>query len=200
MNNNKDSYNSVPLYEADDLKNAIETLQQGGLILYPTDTVWGIGCDATNADAVKRIYDLKKRADSKSMLVLVSSEAELERCVMTVPDAAVMLIEAAVNPLTIIYDRPVGMAENLVAEDGSLGIRITKEAFSNALCRRFRKPIVSTSANISNHKTPANFSQIEREIIEGVDYVVRYRQTDTSSKKSSDIIQVHDNGMIKVIR
>lgn len=200
MNNNKDSYNSCPLYEADDLKNAIETLQQGGLILYPTDTVWGIGCDATNADAVKRIYDLKKRADSKSMLVLVSSEAELERCVMTVPEAAVMLIDAAVNPLTIIYDRPVGMAENLVAEDGSLGIRITKEAFSNALCRRFRKPIVSTSANISNHKTPANFSQIEREIIEGVDYVVRYRQTDTSSKKSSDIIQVHDNGMIKVIR
>lgn len=200
MNNNKDSYNSVPLYEADDLKNAIETLQQGGLILYPTDTVWGIGCDATNADAVKRIYDLKKRADSKSMLVLVSSEAELERCVKTVPEAAVMLIEAAVNPLTIIYDRPVGMAENLVAEDGSLGIRITKEAFSNALCRRFRKPIVSTSANISNHKTPANFSKIEREIIEGVDYVVRYRQTDTSSKKSSDIIQVHDNGMIKVIR
>lgn len=187
-------------YEADDMAKAIEVMKNGGIVLYPTDTIWGIGCDATNEKAVARIYKLKEREDSKSMLVLVGSEGELQRNVEEVPDSAWMLIEAAVNPLTIIYDRPKGLAPNLLAEDGSAGIRITGELFSKTLCQRLRRPIVSTSANISGHKTARSFSEIEQEIIDGVDYVVRYRQNDNSKQKSSDIIKVSDSGVIKVIR
>lgn len=182
------------------MAKAIETMRNGGIILYPTDTVWGIGCDATNADAVQKIYDLKKRADSKSMLVLVGSEGELQRAVTTVPDAAWMLIEAAVKPLTIIYDQPKGLADNLLAEDGSVGIRITDELFSRTLCQRMRVPVVSTSANVSGKKTPRNFEEIDDVIKEGVDYVVRYRQWDTTPGKSSDIIKVSDSGEIQIIR
>ena len=148
--------------------------RNGGIILYPTDTVWGIGCDAANVDAVEKIYRLKERSDSKAMLCLVDSEGMLQRSVRTVPDAAWQLIEAAVNPLTIIYDHPIGIAENLKADDGSLGIRITSEPFSSALCRRLRGPIVSTSANVSGKKTPRQFADIEPEIIDGVDYAVRF--------------------------
>ena len=187
-------------YEAEDMRLAVETLKNGGIILYPTDTVWGIGCDASNAEAVKRIYDLKQRADAKSMLVLVGSESELERTVEEVPEAAWMLIEAAVEPLTIIYDRPKGVAENLLAEDGSLGIRITDEIFSRTLCQRLRKPLVSTSANLSGNKTPQCFSEIDPEIVNGVDYVVKFRRDDTTSRKSSNIIKVSDSGLIKIIR
>lgn len=171
---------SAPRYEADDMARAVETLKKGGIILYPTDTVWGIGCDASNPEAVKKIYNLKQRADSKSMLVLVGSEGELQRTVEEVPDAAWMLIEAAVKPLTIIYDRPKGLASNLLAEDGSVGIRIADEVFSRTLCQRLRQPLVSTSANISGHKTPRTFAEIDDEIKNGVDYVVRYRQEDTA--------------------
>lgn len=187
-------------YDASDLKEALEVLKRGGVILYPTDTVWGIGCDASNETAVKRIYDIKKRADAKSMLVLVGSDAELERCVKSVPEAAWMLIENAYTPLTIIYQHPQGVASNLLAEDGSLGIRITKEAFSKALCQRFRKPIVSTSANISGRKTPAIFSEIDEEIIKSVDYVVKFRREDTQRKNSSHIIKVNDDGTFRIIR
>ena len=192
--------NQEERYDREDMARAVEILKQGGIILYPTDTVWGIGCDATNTEAVKKIYDLKKRSDAKSMLVLVGSEGELQRTVEEVPEAAWMLIEAAVNPLTIIYDRPRGLAVNLLADDGSAGIRITSELFSRTLCSRLRRPIVSTSANVSGKKTPAVFSDIDGEIIDGVDYVVRFRQEDSSRRKSSNIIKVSDSGVIKVIR
>lgn len=187
-------------YEREDMAQALEVLKKGGIILYPTDTIWGIGCDATNEEAVKKIYDLKQRSDSKSMLVLVGSEGELQRNVEEVPEAAWMLIETAVNPITIIYDRPKGIARNLLAEDGSAGIRITSELFSRTLCNRLRRPIVSTSANISGKKTPVTFSEIDEDIKKGVDYIVRFRQNDISRHKSSNIIKVSDSGIIKIIR
>ena len=187
-------------YEREDMAQALEVLKKGGIILYPTDTIWGIGCDATNEEAVKKIYDLKQRSDSKSMLVLVGSEGELQRNVEEVPEAAWMLIETAVNPITIIYDRPKGSARNLLAEDGSAGIRITSELFSRTLCNRLRHPIVSTSANISGKKTPVTFSEIDEDIKKGVDYIVRFRQNDISRHKSSNIIKVSDSGIIKIIR
>lgn len=187
-------------YNPEDLAKAVEVVKKGGIILYPTDTIWGIGCDARNEEAVKRIYELKQRADSKSMLVLVSSEAELERSVETVPEAAWMLIEACEQPLTIIYDSPKGIAENLKAEDGSLGIRITREKFSNALCKKAGAPIVSTSANISGQRSARYYDEICDEIKSGVDYVVEYRRDDKSEHKASGIIKVGDNGVIKVIR
>ena len=182
------------------MAKALETLKNGGIILYPTDTVWGIGCDATNAEAVKKIYELKQRTDSKSMLVLVGSEGELQRTVEQVPETAWMLLEAAVNPLTIIYDRPKGLAGNLLAEDGSVGIRITDELFSRTLCQRLKRPIVSTSANISGKKTPRKYSEIEDNVREGVDYVVRYARESDNNHKPSNIIKVTDSGIVKVIR
>lgn len=190
----------APRYDSADMASAVETLRKGGIILYPTDTVWGIGCDATNEEAVKRIYDLKRRSDAKSMIVLVGSEGELQRSVMEVPEAAWMLVEAAVRPMTIIYDRPVGLAPNLLAEDGSAGIRITDELFSKTLCQRLRRPLVSTSANISGEKTARHFNEISQEIIDGVDYVVRYRQDDTAPHQPSSVIKVSDSGIIKIIR
>lgn len=190
----------IERYDREDMARAVETLKEGGIILYPTDTVWGIGCDATNAEAVKRIYGLKQRDDAKSMLVLVGSEGELQRTVHNVPDAAWMLIEAAVNPLTIIYDRPRGLTPNLLADDGSAGIRITSELFSRTLCQRLRHPLVSTSANVSGRKTPATFAEIDPEIITGVDYVVRYRRDDNRRRKASNIIKVSDSDVVKVIR
>lgn len=187
-------------YDREDLAKAVEIMRKGGIILYPTDTVWGLGCDATNDEAVRKIYKLKRRADAKSMLVLVASEAELERYVKDVPEAAWMLIEAAVNPLTIIYDTPTGVAASLMSEDGSLGVRITHELFSNHLCARMRVPVVSTSANISGEPTPGKFSEISREIIDGVDYVVNYRQDDDSPHKPSNIIKVGASGTFRIIR
>ena len=187
-------------YDAADMARAVETLRSGGIVLYPTDTVWGIECDATNPEAVRRIYELKQRSDAKSMLVLVGSEGELQRTVENIPDAAWMLIEAAVNPLTIIYDHPVGLATELLADDGSVGVRITSELFSRTLCQRLRRPIVSTSANISGRKTPATFAEISPEIIDGVDYVVSYRRDDTRRARPSNIIKVSDSDIVKVIR
>lgn len=184
----------------EDIKAAVACLKNGGIILYPTDTIWGIGCDATNAEAVKKIYDLKRRAESKSMLVLVDGEAMLERTVDDIPDVAWQLIEAAVNPLTIIYDHPKGMAPNLLASDGSLGIRVTNERYSNELCRRLRRPVVSTSANVSGAKAPAVFAEISDVIKEGVDYVAEYRREDEGQASPSNIIKVSGGGLIKVIR
>ncbi len=184
----------------EDLKKAVECLRQGGIILYPTDTVWGIGCDATNEDAVRKIYELKGRDASKSMLVLVDSEAMLERTARDIPEVAWQLIEVAVKPLTIIYDHPVGVAPSLCASDGSLGIRITGEKFSRELCRRLRRPVVSTSANKSGASSPRTFREISPSIIEGVDYVVSWRRDDIDSPAPSNIIKVSDGGVIKVIR
>jgi L-threonylcarbamoyladenylate synthase len=184
----------------EDIKSALEVLQKGGVIVYPTDTIWGLGCDATNSAAVKRIYDIKKRDDSKSMLVLMENAALLDRYVEEVPEIAFDLIELTDKPLTIIYDRAKNLAPNLIAEDGSIGIRITSEAFSSELIRRFRKPIVSTSANISGSPSPGCFNEISREIIDAADYVVKYRQEETEKAKSSGIIKLGQNGEIKVIR
>ena len=187
-------------YDEDDLKEALKVLKDGGIILYPTDTVWGIGCDARNPDAVEKIFKLKERADSKSMLVLVGSEGMLQRTVKKVPEIAWQLIDVAVNPMTIVYDFPVGVAPNLLAEDGSLGIRITSEKFSRTLCERLRGPIVSTSANKSGKPAPHTFSEISADIKNGVDYVVRYRQKDKASSKPSNIIKITKENIVKVIR
>lgn len=175
-------------------------MKEGGIILYPTDTVWGIGCDAANEEAVRKIYELKKREDSKSMLVLVGSEGMLQRTVKDVPEIAWQLIEAAVNPMTIIYDHPTGVADCLKAEDGSLGIRITSEKFSRMLCERMRGPIVSTSANVSGKPTPMTFAEISSEIKNGVDYVCRFRQKEKASSKPSNIIKITRENIVKVIR
>ncbi len=187
-------------YDEADLKEALRVLKAGGIILYPTDTVWGIGCDATNEEAVRKIYQLKQRADSKSMLVLVGSDGMLQRSVKEVPDIAWQLIDVAVNPMTIIYDHPVGIAENLRAEDGSLGIRITSEKFSRTLCERMRGPIVSTSANISGKPTPMTFAEISSDIKNGVDYVCKFRQKEKAPSRPSNIIKITKGNIIKVIR
>ena len=183
-----------------DIASALDCLKKGGIILYPTDTIWGIGCDATNSEAVKRIYNLKKRADSKSMLVLVNNEVSLERIVEDIPEITWELLEAAVTPLTVIYDGAKGVAPELLAEDGSLGIRITKERFSQELCRRLGKPLVSTSANLSGEKSPSCFKEISQEIQDGVDYVVRYRQNENEGISPSNIIKISKGGLFKIIR
>ncbi len=184
----------------DDIKKACEVMQAGGIILYPTDTVWGIGCDATNDDAVRKIYELKRRADNKAMLLLIDSPAKLNAYVTRVPDIAWDLIEVADKPLTIIYPEARNLAAGLLGEDGSVGIRITGEPFSHKLCERFRKPVVSTSANISGQPSAANFSEIAAEIKNGVDYIVRYRQNDTAKAKPSGILKLGVDGEVIVIR
>jgi L-threonylcarbamoyladenylate synthase len=184
----------------EDIKSALEVLRRGGVILYPTDTIWGIGCDACNAEAVKRVFEIKQRADSKSMLILMDNISLLERYIEEVPEIAYDLIELADKPLTIIYDKGKNLAANLIAEDGSIGIRITTEAFSSELIRRFRHPIVSTSANISGAASPNCFAEIDHKIIEAVDYVVSYRQDDFQPSAPSGIIRLGRSGEIKIIR
>ncbi len=182
------------------IRLAVETIRGGGIILYPTDTIWGLGCDATNPDAVEKIFKLKKRNDAKSMLSLVDSVDMLYRFLDNVPETALALIDVAVNPLTLIYDSPAGFAKNLIAEDGSIGIRITTEKFSNTLCRKLHLPVVSTSANISGKKAPATYAEISQDIIDGVDYVVGYRQDDKKPASPSGIIKVMDDETFKIIR
>lgn len=184
----------------EDLRQAVETLRKGGLILYPTDTVWGIGCDATNAEAVAKVFALKQRAEAKSMLVLVDSATRAQRYVKDIPDVAYDMFEMADKPLTLILDNARGLADGLVAEDGSVGIRVTNEKFSHDLCYRFMKAVVSTSANISGHPAAAIYPEIEQEIIDGVDYVVRYRRDDTKKAKPSSILKLKANGEVTVIR
>lgn len=184
----------------EDIKRACEIMQQGGVILYPTDTVWGIGCDATNSDAVERVFQIKKRAENKAMLVLLDNPAKLQTYVQDVPDIAWDLIELTDKPLTIIYDGAKGLAKNLVSEDGCIGIRITDEIFSKELCKQFRKPIVSTSANESGCTTPMFFNEIRTEIKESVDYIVQFRQKDKTKAKPSSIVKLLKNGTINIIR
>jgi len=184
----------------EDIKKACEVLQAGGLIIYPTDTIWGIGCDATNEEAVQKGYELKQRVDNKAMLVLIDSSAKLEAYVSDVPEVAWELIEVADKPLTIIYSNARNLASNLLGQDGSVGIRITNEEFSRRLCERFRKPLVSTSANISGEPFPSNFYEVSDKIKEGVDYIVKYRQEDLSEAQPSGIIKLGAGGLIKVIR
>ncbi|WP_319479583.1 L-threonylcarbamoyladenylate synthase [uncultured Draconibacterium sp.] len=184
----------------DDLKKAVEVLKSGGIILYPTDTIWGIGCDATNAEAVKRIYDIKKREDSKNILILMENPALLNRYVDEVPEVAWDLVEISTTPLTVIYPGAKNLAANLIAEDGSIGIRFTKEEFTRQLLQRFRRPIVSTSANISGEKSPAFFDEISEEIKESVDYIVEYRQDDRMASKPSSVIKLGPGGQIDILR
>ena len=184
----------------EDIKACVEVLRKGGVILYPTDTIWGIGCDATNAEAVKRVYEIKRRADNKAMLVLLDSEARLERYVSEVPEIAYQLIEVAVEPLTIIYDDARNIAPNLMGDNHSVGMRITGETFSKQLCRRFGRPIVSTSANISGEPSAPTFADVSDEIKKGVDYVVKYRQGDTTEAKASSVIKLSADGTFKILR
>lgn len=185
---------------ADDVKMAVDVLRRGGLILYPTDTVWGIGCDATNSEAVKRVYALKRRADSKALITLVDSVAALERVVADVPDVVYQLLDAAVEPLTVVYDRGVGVAPELLADDGSIGVRITSEEISSAICRTLRRPLVSTSANISGHPAPRSFDEIASEILDGVDYVCTSKRLDPWPDKPSTVIKISDGGVFKILR
>ena len=184
----------------EDIKKACEVLNNGGLILYPTDTIWGIGCDATNEKAVQKVFDLKKRADSKALIVMIDNTVKLDFYVDEVPELAIDLIEVSEKPMTVIYDKGRNIAPNLLAEDGSLAIRVTQERFSNELCKRFRKAIVSTSANVSGTAAPKYFDEIDDEIIAGVDYVVQYRQDDITPTKASSIIKLKNDGEIKIIR
>lgn len=184
----------------DDIVKALETLKRGGIILYPTDTIWGIGCDATNHNAVKRVYEIKQREDSKSMLVLLENPNFILSYIDEMPDVAWNLIEFAEKPTTIIYDKAKNLPVNLIASDGSIGIRITKEPFTQQLIQRFRKPIVSTSANISGQPSPANFSEISDEIKSKVDYIVRYRQDEKTNPEPSSIIKLGSSGLIRILR
>jgi len=183
----------------EEINNSLNAIKKGGLILYPTDTIWGIGCDATNYEAVQKIYALKKRAESKSMICLVNDFEMLNQYVEEIPEAAHDIIKDATKPTTIIYDNPFGFTENLIAEDNSLAIRIVNDEFCNQLIKKFKKPIVSTSANLSNHNTPKSFKEIHEDIIKGVDYVVnlhREKKADTPST----IIKIKKNGAVTVIR
>lgn len=183
----------------DEINNALEVLKRGGLILYPTDTVWGIGCDSTHPDAIERIYALKKRTDNKAMICLVHDFKMLNQFVEDVPEVAYDILRYAEKPTTIIYDDPIRVAENLIADDNSLAIRVVQDDFCKKLIRKFRRPIVSTSANISGAKTPTEFKEISPEIIAGVDYVVNINRSKKSAKPSA-IIKLKNNGSVTVIR
>ena len=189
----------------DDIKNAVECMRKGGVILYPTDTVWGIGCDATNAEAVKRVYEIKQREDSKALICLVDSDARMQRYFRNVPDVAWQLIDSLkeapdAKPTTLILDGAINLAPNLIADDGSLGIRITNEEFSKELCYRFQKAIVSTSANISGEPAAQNYCDIDPRILEAVDYVCWTRRQEHKPHTPSSIIKLKENGEVTVIR
>ncbi len=184
----------------EEIKKAVEVLRAGGIILYPTDTIWGLGCDATNKDAVEKIYKIKHRNDSKSMLVLIDNPAKLNSYIDVVPELAWDLIDLADRPLTIIYPKAKNLASNIIAPDGTIGIRVTNEEFSKTLCQRFRMPIVSTSANISGVTAPIDFNNINDEIKNQVDYIVGFRQEETGGSTPSGIIKLGINGEVTVIR
>ena len=187
-------------FDKEDMAEAVRVLKAGGVILYPTDTVWGLGCDATNAKAVERIYRIKQRQDSKALIVLADSEAMISRYVAEVPEVAWDVIELATRPTTVIFDRGLNLAPNLLAQDGSVGIRLSREAFSSQLCFHLRKPVVSTSANVSGQPSPRIFREIIEEIRQQVDYVVRYRQDDITPASPSSVIKLGRGGEVKIIR
>ena len=184
----------------EDIKQAVDVMRKGGVILYPTDTVWGIGCDATNAEAVSKVYAIKQRDDSKALICLVDSDARLQRYVRDVPDVAWQLIDCCDRPTTLILDGAVDLAPNLIADDGSIGIRITNEPFSKELCYRFQKAIVSTSANISGEPAAQNYRDIDPRIIEAVDYVCWSRRQEHQPHTPSSIIKLGRGGEVTIIR
>lgn len=186
-----------------DIEAAADVLRRGGVILYPTDTVWGIGCDACNARAVKRVYAIKRRDDAKALITLVDSTESLCRLVDGVPDVAAQLIEYSTRPLTIVYDgvrHSARIAPNLTASDGTIAVRVTSEAFSRSLCRKFGRPLVSTSANVSGQPTPATFSQISPEILSAVDYVCHSRRNDNTPAAPSTVMRIEADGKFKILR
>ena len=205
---NSDNHNTLPSpspvrltqLALEDIRAALDVLHKGGVILYPTDTIWGLGCDATNPDAVRRIYEIKKRSDSKALIALVDSEAKVQYYVPQIPDVAWDVVEMSTRPTTIIYDNARNLAPNLLADDGSVGIRITREAFSRQLCLQFKKAIVSTSANISGEAPPSCFNDTSDAIRSQVDYIVRYRQDETAKAQASSIIKIGAHAEVKVIR
>jgi L-threonylcarbamoyladenylate synthase len=184
----------------EDIRESLNTLRNGGIILYPTDTVWGLGCDSTNPSAVEKIFKIKLREENKSLLVLVNSEPMIDRYITEVPEIAYELLSVSDSPLTIIYPGGRNLAPGVCADDGSVGIRVCIDEFCNELINRFRKPIISTSANLSGKSSPGNFSEIEESLIEKVDYVVKYRQDDRQKHSASPVIKIGLNGTIKIIR
>lgn len=182
-----------------EIKNCLQVLTEGGLILYPTDTVWGIGCDASNEEAVSKVYALKERPDSKALICLVANDFMLEQHVESVPELAFDIIDLAQKPTTIVYDKPKGVAKNLVAADNTLAIRVARDKFCKKLLETFKKPIVSTSANIAGEPTPKSFSEITPAILKGVDYVVNL-QRDKQKSSPSSIIKLGNDGTVLVIR
>ena len=183
-----------------DLSAALKVLRAGGVILYPTDTIWGLGCDATNMKAVKRIYEIKQRAENKSFIILVNSVAMLERYVENPPEVAIEMAELSEKPLTVVYDRGRSLAEGVASADGSVGVRVCTEPFCEALIEALRKPLVSTSANISGNSAPAIFDEISEEMKSAVDYICLWRQDDRSRAKPSSVIKVSGNGVVKILR
>lgn len=184
----------------EDINESLIALRKGGIILYPTDTIWGLGCDATSHSAVEKIFKIKSRSESKSLLVLVDGDQMLERYVRDIPEIAFELAAVSDSPLTIIYPNGKNLASGVCNEDGSVGIRICHDEFCHELLGRFRKPIISTSANFSGKPSPGNFSEIEKPVIESVDYTVIYRQDDQRKYSSSPVIKIDQNGTIKIIR
>lgn len=187
-------------FNPEDIREALGVLKNGGVILYPTDTIWGLGCDATNARAVERIYQIKQRPDSKALIVLANSEAMIANHTDNAPEVAWSIIGLAERPTTVIFDRARNLAPNLVAQDGSIAFRLTREDFSSQLCFHLRRPLVSTSANVSGQPSPKTFADIPADIINAVDYVVKYRQGDTTPHEPSTIIKIGNNNDVKVIR
>lgn len=183
-----------------DIARAIDVLRGGGIIVYPTDTIWGIGCDATNEEAVRRVFAIKGRADAKAMLSLVDSDGRLQRYVRNVPDVAWQIIDCATTPITIIYDGVTGLAPSLLAEDGSAGLRITQEVFSRELCRRFGRPLVSTSANVSGLPSPRCFDDIDADLLARADYVCSSRRNERAPSRASSILKIGRGGEIEIIR
>lgn len=183
-----------------DIQKTIEVLHSGGLILYPTDTIWGIGCDATNQEAVEKVFKLKGRMNGKPLIILLDNDNKLASYVREIPDVAYQLIEYAEKPLTIIYDGAKNLAENLIAEDGSIGVRVTAHPFCKELLHRFKKPIVSTSANLSGSPSPESFYDISQEIKNGVDYIVNYGQDEINEYKASTIMKLGASGEFRLIR
>lgn len=184
----------------DDIRNAVKALRAGGVILYPTDTVWGLGCDATNSEAVKKIFSIKQRAGNKSLIILVNSPSMLTRYVDNPPEVALQIAELTESPLTIVYDRGRSLAEGVSSADGSVGVRICADPFCDELITALRKPLVSTSANISGSDAPAVFDEINEELKASVDYVCLWRQDDRSRAKASSVIRVSGNGVVKILR
>ena len=185
---------------SEDIKNSVAVLKSGGVILYPTDTIWGLGCDATNSAAVSRIFALKEREENRSLIILVNGIELLSRYVKDIPQTAMELASVSDDPLTIIYPEGRNLAEGVCSTDGSVGIRICNDPFCNELISRFRKPVVSTSANTSGKSSPSFFEEIEPELIKRCDYVVKYRRDDRRLHKPSPVIRIENDGSLKIIR